>query len=101
MRVQKGRQRNVNQIVLALAEGLALPLSNAYDGVDFAVDADLFAERISVRKKIIGNVSADDGDAVGQVVIGLRKGPAEGDVDVIHAGHGVGPAADAGVLRAL
>ena len=47
--VEKGGERDGDPVVLALAQGLALALAHADDGVVLAVDADLFAQRVLRR----------------------------------------------------
>ena len=60
--IEEGGERNGDPVVLALAEGLAFALADADDGVVFAVDADLFAERVFAAHLVVDDVGPDERD---------------------------------------
>src|SRR5262249_9724501 len=68
-------QRNVDDVVLALAHDRAELLDRADDANGIAVDLHRPADRIDVREELVLNVPSDDGHRSRLVVLGLREVP--------------------------
>ena len=82
VRLEKCGERNGDPVVHALAEGFALPLAHADDGIGTAIDANLLAQRIAGAEQIVDDIGADDGDVGTVRVFNFSERPAQFDIEV-------------------
>jgi hypothetical protein len=81
--LQVGGDGHGHPVVLRLAQRFSLAVADADDGIRDAVDANLFAEWVSIAQQVVHNVVTHN-DVVGAyVVVGGRKSASYHNVEVV------------------